>query len=211
MPNRSAGIQHFHAAVGDGTREPDWDVTLSSLESDEASRPAREGLLATPKTSQCVRAECTRTPWTSVPLAVRGSKCVERLSFVHRSIAGPEREVVVLGHPSCRRCAFLMLGLPLGFLFGVAWPPTAWIGLAAVPAVIDAVNEKLLFGRHHPLRLSIVSMLVGWLLGAWCEWLFLDGSLMRLSLIASSLFITAKLWTSVHGRSAASETTADWK
>jgi hypothetical protein len=96
-------------------------------------------------------------------------------------------------------------------VFGLACPPTAWIGLAAVPAVIDAANEKVLFGRHRPLRLSIVSVLAGGVLGAWCEWLFFDGSIMRLSLIASSLFITAKLWTAVRRRSAASETTADWE
>lgn len=211
MPNRSAGTRHFHTALGDGTRWPDWDVTLSSLESDDASRPAREGLLATPRTSQCGRGERTLTPRASVPPTVRRSKLVERLSFVHRSIAGPEREVAVLGHPWCRRCAFLTLGGALGCCFGVACPPTAWIGLAAVPAVIDAANEKVLFGRHRPLRLSIVSVLAGGVLGAWCEWLFFDGSIMRLSLIASSLFITAKLWTAVRRRSAASDTTADWE
>jgi len=208
MLNKLANTRDIHTILSDCSEERGCDVNLSYLARDDPSRPAHEGPLATPRKSQRGLGRCSPNPRSSVPLIVQSSRFIERLLFTHCSSAGPERDVVLFGHPWCRRCAFLILGVALGCLFGITWPPTAWIALAAVPAIIDAANEKILCGQHCPLRLSIVSILAGGVLGVYCEWLCFDGSIIRLILSASALFMVVKLRTAVRRRSAASETSA---
>jgi len=208
MLNKSANTRNIYTMLSDGSGERECDVNLLYLERDHPSRLAHEDPLATPRKSQRGLGRCSPNPRSSVPLIVQSSRFVERLLFTHCSSAGSERDVVLFGHPWCRRCAFLILGVALGCLFGITWPPTTWIALAAVPAVIDATNEKMLCGQHCPLRLSIVSILAGGVLGAYCERLCFDGSIIRLVLIASALFMVVKLRTAVRRRSGASETSA---
>jgi hypothetical protein len=81
---------------------------------------------------------------------------------VHRSPAGPHREVRFLGASVCARCAAVMGGLVIGIaLAPMLSIPIGVAVLLATPAVADAVMEKVLGRGHAPRRLLCANALLG--------------------------------------------------
>ncbi len=87
-------------------------------------------------------------------------------AVLHRSGAGPAREIVVAGAPVCRRCAALSAGAVVAFLLALlASPPAALLAALVAPAVADAYLEKGLGRPHRPRRLLAANVAAGLALG----------------------------------------------
>ena len=90
---------------------------------------------------------------------VSGGALIDRV--VHRSSAGPEREITVFGRPACARCTALFIGFCAGQLLGLIAGLPWSVVLLALPALLDAAWEKRLGGHLHRGRLVLVNLLAG--------------------------------------------------